>query len=186
MRRRERLCLFAFAVFAISFWTGVQAQNPAGKGTPTTNPVSGPLTAKMAIYNSLLGEPWACTTQLPAMGDQPAHPETASVSFTTAPRNVLAIEVSSPQFAARNFIGFDTKSNQYWRTEMGIYGGIMRETSDDGVNFSGISSATTTMGSGWEPVHSILSPVQPDGTSSDTEFYTRNGVELKITSVCKR
>lgn len=144
--------------------------------------LSGPLTGKMAIYNSLLGPPWACMTQLPAMLDQPPHTETASVTFTNAPRNVLAIEVSGTQFAARNFIGFDAKSNQYWRTEMGVYGGIMRETSADGVNFSG----TSTMGNGWEPVRSILTPVQPDGTSSDTEFFTRDGVELKITSVCKR
>ncbi len=44
--------------------------------------------------------------------------------------------MSGPEFAARNFIGFDAKSNQYWRTEMGVFGGIMRETSSDGVNFS--------------------------------------------------
>ncbi len=186
MRRHERLWSLATAVFAILFATAVHAQKPAEKGTPAANPVAGPLTGKMVIYNSLLEAPWTCTTQLPAMGDQPAHTETATVTFTKAPQNVMAVEVSSPQFAARNFIGFDAKSNQYWRTEIGVYGGIMRETSADGVNFSGISSATTTMGSGWEPVRSILAPVQPDGTTSDTEFFTRNGVELKITSVCKR
>jgi len=147
MRQRERLWLLAIAVFAISFATVVQGQRPTEKSASAPSSASGPLTGKMAAYNSLLGA-WSCTTQFPAMGDQPAHTETATVTFIIVPQNVMAIEVSSPQFAGRNFIGFDAKSNQYWRTEMGVYGGIMRETSTNGVNFSG----TSTMSSGWQPV----------------------------------
>ncbi len=73
--------------------------------------------------------------------ERPAHTEKDKVTFSAAPRNVLQIDVSSPQFEGRNFIGFDSKSNQYWRTEMGVFGGILRETFTDGVNFCGNSNA---------------------------------------------
>jgi len=136
------------------------------------------LTGKMAIYNSLLGHAWTCTAGLPAMSGQPAHTEKDKVTFSIAPQNVLLIEVSSLQFAGRNFIGFDSKSNQYWRTEMGVFGGLMRETSADGTNFSGKSS----LGETWESVRSVLTTVQPDETSSDTEWWARNGTELTFTS----
>lgn len=117
------------------------------------------------------------------MNGQPPGTETDRVTFGVAPQNVLLIEVSSPQFASRNFIGFDSKSNQYWRTEMGVFGGIMRETSGDGTHFSGKS---TLDGEKWEAVRSVLTAVQADGTSSDTEWWSRNGVELKIASRCRR
>jgi hypothetical protein len=136
----------------------------------------------MAIYNSLLGAPWTCTADLPAMSGQPAHTEKDKITFSIAPQNVLQIEASNPQFEGRNFIGFNSKSNRYWRTEMGVFGGIMRETSADGTNFSGKS----TMGETWEPVRSVLTAVQADGSSSDTEWWTRNGIELTFTSRCTR
>jgi hypothetical protein len=66
---------------------------------------------------------------------------------------------------------------------MGVFGGIMRETSADGMNFSGKS---TMDGETWEPVRSVLTTVQSDGSSSHTEWWTRNGIQLKITSRCMR
>src|SRR5215470_12635036 len=110
----------------------------------------------MALYNSLLGVPWTCTADLLAMSGQLAHPETNVVTFGVAAQNVLLIEASNSQVAGRNFIGFDSKLNQYWRTEMGVFGGIMRETSADGTNFS----RKSMMGETWEPVRSVLATVQ--------------------------
>ncbi len=171
----------AVALFVICFGLLFQGQTPR-RSAPVSTLSSRSLTGKMAIYNPLLGAPWTCTAELPAMSGQPAHTETSKVTFSVAPQNALLIKVSNPQFEGRNFIGFDSKSNQYWRTEMGVFGGIMRETSADGINFSGQS----TMGGAWEPVRSVLSAVQADGSSTDTEWWTRNGTELTFTNRCTR
>ncbi len=131
---------------------------------------------KMGIYNALLGEPWTCTHQA---GNQPPTTEAGTVTFVVAPQNVLEIVVSGPNFAARNFIGFDAKSSQYWRTEMGVFGGILRETSSDGVNFSGLNlGGPQAKGSAPFPIRSVMT-VAPDGRSSDlTEEFPDNNVTL--------
>jgi len=154
--------------------------------TRAATPVGASFTGKMAMYSPLLGGPWTCTADVPAMGGQSAHTEKDKVTFSVAPQNVLLIEVSSPQFAGRNFIGFDSKSNQYWRTEMGVFGGILRETSTDGVNFSGVNlGGPQATGSGTFPVRSVLT-VEPDGSSTDTEVFARNGSEVTFKSRCTR
>ena len=164
----------------LNFKSRPSAASPAGHSISASGSGPASLAGKMAMYNPLLGPPWTCATQLSTPGAQPQQ-QTSTVSFTATSQNVLHIEVSSPQFAAHSFVGFDSKSNQYWRTEMGVFGGIMRETSADGTNFSGKS----TMGETWEPVRSVLTTVQADGSSSDTE-WTRNGIELTFTSRCMR
>jgi hypothetical protein len=93
----------------------------------------------------------------------------------------MAIEVSTHQFAGRNFIGFDVKSNQYWRTEMGNFGGIMRETSSDGMNFSGKDA----MGGESGPAQSVLK-IEADGSWTDTENFTRTGTQRTVKLPCTR
>lgn len=134
------------------------------------------LAGKMAMYNALLGDPWTCTHQA---GNQPPIKDAGTVTFVVAPQNVLEIVVSGADFAARNFIGFDAKSNQYWRTEMGVFGGILRETSSDGVNFSGLNfGGPQAKGSAPFPIRSIMT-VGPDGRSSDlTEEFPDSKVRL--------
>ncbi len=104
-----------------------------------------------------------------------------------APQNVLEIVVSGPAFAARSFIGFDAKSGRYWRTEMGVFGGIMRETSTDGLNFSGVNiGGPQARGSGAFPVRSTLT-VEPDGRSTDlTEHFPRTPKDLTLKNHCTR
>jgi ketosteroid isomerase-like protein len=122
------------------------------------------LTGKMEMYNPLLGNPWTCTHQF---GNQPPQKDAGTVTFVIAPQNVLEIVISGPDFAARNFIGFDAKSNQYWRTEMGVFGGILRETSNDGVNFSGLNlGGPQARGTAPFPIRSVMT-APPDGKSSD-------------------
>ncbi len=169
---RSRL---AVALFVICFAMLVQGQKPQG-GAPV--PASSlALTGRMAIYNPLLGAPWTCTHQT---GNQPPVKDAGTVTFVVAPQNVLEIVVSGPGFAARNFIGFDAKSNEYWRTEMGVFGGIMRETSSDGVNFSGLDmGGPQARDSTPFPVRSVMT-VGADGTSSDlTEVFPATNVTLK-------
>jgi ketosteroid isomerase-like protein len=136
----------------------------------------GSLTGKMDMYNPLLGNPWTCTHQL---GNQPPQKDAATVTFVIAPQNVLEIVISGPDFAARNFIGFDAKSNQYWRTEMGVFAGILRETSNDGVNFSGLNlGGPQARGTEPFPIRSVMT-VPPDGKSSDlTEVFPETNVKL--------
>ncbi len=138
-------------------------------------PASGAsLTDKMAIYNPLLGPEWTCTHQI---GNQLPQKDSGTLSFIVAPKNVLEIVVSGPDFAARNFIGFDAKSNQYWRTEMGVFGGILRETSIDGVNFSGLNiGGPQAKGSEPFPIRSVMT-VAPSA-SDLTEVFQDTGVTV--------
>jgi hypothetical protein len=106
----------------------------------------------------------------------------SKVTMSVAPLNVLAIDVASTNFAGRSFIGFDSERNEFWRTEMGVLGGIMRQTSRDGEHFNGKS----TRGGKWEPARSVLTPVQSDGSSKDTEAITYNGITTTVVSRCTR
>lgn len=139
------------------------------------------LTGRMALYNAWLGAPWTCTGTFRSDG-KPAVAITSTVSMSVVPQNVILIEVSSAGFAGRSFIGFDARSSSYWRTEMGVFGGIMRQNSGDGIHFSGKS----TMGGEWGPATSVLTAVAADGSTSDMEDIANNGVQTVTVSRCTR
>ncbi len=171
--------------------SGNMAAAPAFRSRTVVAPVesrqssaAGALTGRMAMYNPLLGAPWTCTRQA---GREPPQPQAGTVRFVTAPRNVLEIVVSGPEFAARSYIGFDASSSQYWRTEMGVFGGIMRETSSDGINFSGLNlGGPQARGRPTFPVRSILT-VGPHGRSSDlTDIFPGTGKDLRFRNHCTR
>ncbi len=70
-------------------------------------------------------------------------------------------------------------TSSYWRTEMGVFGGILRETSSDGVNFTGLDiGGPQAKDSSPFPIRSLMT-VAPDGRSSDlTEIFPDTNVTL--------
>jgi hypothetical protein len=100
------------------------------------------LTGQMASFNYLLGAPWTCTTQLPAMHGMPAHTEQGTVTFEVAPRNIIHDHVSGENYMGDDYFGYSSRMSNYWTASADNQASYGIQTSTDGRTFAG----TTHMG----------------------------------------
>lgn len=100
------------------------------------------LTGQMQPFSYLLGNPWNCSTNVPAMGNMAAHTDQGSGMFQVAPGNVVHGHVATPMYMGDFYYGYDSRSNMYWQTSADSMAGHAFLTSSDGRTYSG----TTAMG----------------------------------------
>lgn len=120
-----------YATIALSAIASVFAVTPARAAD---------LTAKLAPYSYLLGAPWNCTTNVPAMGGQPARTDSGTATFDVAPGNVLHNRVQTAMYAGDSYTGYSDRMSTFWQTSADNLGGHAFLTSSDGNTFSGTSS----------------------------------------------
>ncbi len=98
------------------------------------------LAGKMAAFSYLLGGPWNCSTNVPAMGSRPAHTDQGSATFDVVPGNAVHNHVSTPTYSGDFYFGFSDRMNSYWQTDADNMGGHAFLTSTDGATYSGTAS----------------------------------------------
>ncbi len=139
------------------------------------------LSGQMAPFSYLLGAPWNCTTNVPAMGGQPAHTDQGTATFDVAPGNVVHNHVATPVYSGDFYFGYSTRMSSFWQTDADSVGGYGFLTSTDGKVYTG----TTSMG-----------PMSAQGTVTYTkvapnkvtvhEVVAGSGPQAVIDSVCTR
>jgi hypothetical protein len=102
------------------------------------------LTGKMAPFSYLLGTPWNCSTNVPAMMGQPAHTDRGTAGFEVAPGNVVHNHVITPNFSGDYYFGYNDKMSMYWQTSADNMGGHGFLTSTDGKTYTGTASMGPT------------------------------------------
>jgi hypothetical protein len=117
------LCTIALAAF-ISF--------PAVARAADTMP-----TGEMAGFGYLLGAPWTCTSQVPAMHGMPAHTDQLTVTFDLAPHNVIHNHVAGANYMGDDYFGYSSRMSNYWTTSADGDGSYGIATSADGKAFTG-------------------------------------------------
>jgi hypothetical protein len=139
------------------------------------------LTGDMSGFNYLLGEPWGCTTSVPAMGDQPARTDVLTVAFDVAPSNVLHDHVSGGNYMGDDYFGYSTDMSNYWSTSAtnGATHGFA--TSTDGKTFTG----TSWMGSTTMSVTNTYTKVG-DNAVKMHQVVSLGGRQLNFDSTCTR
>jgi hypothetical protein len=120
-----------YAAVALSMFVSVFAASPARADD---------LTAKMAPFSYLLGAPWNCTTNVPAMGGQPARTDQGTATFDVAPGNVVHNRVQTTTYAGDFYFGYSDRMSTYWQTSADNIGGHGFLTSSDGKTYTGASS----------------------------------------------
>ncbi len=102
------------------------------------------LTGKMAPFSYLLGAPWNCSTNVPAMGSQPAHTDQGTATFDVVPGNAVHNHVSTPRYSGDFYFGLSDRMNSYWQTNADNMGGHAFLTSSDGRTYTGTASMGAT------------------------------------------
>ncbi|MGC9991998.1 MAG: hypothetical protein ABSD52_06360 [Candidatus Cybelea sp.] len=139
------------------------------------------LTDKMAGFNYLLGAPWNCTTQVPAMHDIPAHTEQNTVTFEIAPRNVIHDHVAGGNYAGDDYFGYSSRMSNYWTTSADNEAGYGIATSTDGRTFTG------TMHMGMMALDVTTTYVKSGANSvSMTQVMSGGGQSATVSSSCTR
>ena len=98
------------------------------------------LSGSMAPFSYLLGAPWNCSTNVPAMGNQAAHTDQGTATFDVVPGNVAHNHVSTTAYSGDFYFGYSDRTNSYWQTNadnMGVHAFL---TSTDGKTYTGTSS----------------------------------------------
>jgi len=101
------------------------------------------LTGKMAAFSYLLGTQWNCTTNVPAMENQPARTDQGTATFDVAPGNVVHNHVQTATYAGDYYFGYTDRMNSYWQTSADNMGGHSFLSSSDGKTYTGTSSMGT-------------------------------------------
>jgi hypothetical protein len=114
----------AIAIFALAFLT-----SPARADDPLTGP--------MNQFNVLLGAPWACSSNFPAMFNAPAHTERSTTIFDVVADNVLHSHSASDQYSADSYFGYFPQASIYWVTRSDSKGVSGSLSSSDGRSYSG-------------------------------------------------
>lgn len=96
------------------------------------------LTGQMASFSYLLGAPWNCTSNVPAMGDMAAHTDHLTVAFDVAPHNTMHDHVTGDDYMGDDYYGYSTRMSNYWSTSADNEGGHGLSTSTDGKTYSGM------------------------------------------------
>jgi hypothetical protein len=161
------LCAAALAVF-ISF--------PAPARAADTTP-----TGEMAGFSNLLGAPWTCTAQVPAMHGMPAHTDQLTVTFDLAPRNVIHDHVSGADYMGDDYFGYSSRMSNYWTTSAGNDGSYGVATSTDGKVFTG----TMHMGMMAMDVTTTYGKSGANGITM-TQVISGGGQQATLSSSCTR
>ena len=98
------------------------------------------LTGNMQPFSYLLGAPWNCTTNVPAMGGMAAHTDQGTAAFEVAPGNAVHNHVSTPMYSGDFYFGYSTRTNSFWQSSADNMGGYSFLTSTDGKSYTGTSS----------------------------------------------
>jgi hypothetical protein len=98
------------------------------------------LTDKMAPYSYLLGAPWNCVTNVPAMMGQPAHTDQGTATFEVAPGNTVHNHAATPTYSGDFYIGYSDRVGSYWQVDADNLGAHAFLTSTDGKSYTGTSS----------------------------------------------
>jgi len=96
------------------------------------------LAGQMAAYSYLLGAPWTCTANVPAMGDAPAHADHFTIAFDIAPHNTIHDHVTGDDYMGDGYYGYSTRANNYWSTSTDNQAGHGVMTSTDGKTYTGM------------------------------------------------
>ena len=139
------------------------------------------LSGQMAPFSYLLGAPWNCTTNVPAMMGQPAHTDQGTASFEVAPGNVMHNHVATPMYAGDFYFGYSTRMSSFWQTDADSFGGHGFLTSTDGKVYTG----TTSMGPMGAQETVTYTKVAPNKVTVH-DVVTGSGGPTAIDSVCTR
>jgi hypothetical protein len=139
------------------------------------------LTGQMAAFNYLLGAPWTCTTQVPAMHDMPAHTEQGTVTFEVAPRNIIHDHVSSENYMGDDYFGYSSRMSNYWTASADNQASYGLATSPDGRTFTG----TMHMGMMAMDVTTAYKKAG-DNSISMTEVMSGGGQSATVSTSCTR
>jgi hypothetical protein len=139
------------------------------------------LSDQMAPMSYLLGAPWNCTTNVPAMGNQPAYTDQGTATFDVAPGNVVHNHVATPRYAGDYYFGYSTRMSSYWQTSADSNGGHSFLTSADGKVYTG----TTSMGPMNAQDTVTYAKVAPNKVTVH-EVATGMGPQVVVDSVCTR
>lgn len=85
------------------------------------------LTGQMTKLQYLIGT-WSCMTQLPAMGKEPAGSHKGSISFEIEPGNTVGYDVSSPEYSAAGFLGYQDAKKLWWSSGADNFSGVTFES----------------------------------------------------------
>jgi hypothetical protein len=139
------------------------------------------LTGEMAGFNYLLGAPWSCTSQVPAMHDMPAHTDQATVTFEVAPHNVVHSHVSGPNYMGDEYYGYSSRMSNYWTTAADNEAAYGISTSTDGRTFTG------TIHMGMMAMDVTTTYGKPGAnTISRTQVMSAGGQTVTVSSTCTR
>lgn len=122
-------------MFAVSFATAALLTHVA-----PADAQGAALTGNMARFSYLLGAGWNCTTNLPALGDQPARTDQGIATFAVVPGNVVHNHVTTATYSGDFYFGYNDRMNGYWQASadnMGVHAFL---TSSDGQTYTGTSS----------------------------------------------
>jgi hypothetical protein len=138
------------------------------------------LTGEMATFSYLMGT-WNCSTQMPAMGSQPAHTEPTTVTFEVVPGNVFHDHVASAEYTGDDYFGYNAKMKMYWSTSADSIGAHGSATSSDGKAYAG----TSAIGPMTMSVTNAYTQVSPSSITFH-EVISGGGEQATIDSSCSR
>jgi hypothetical protein len=161
------VCAVALAAF-ISF--------PAPAKAADTMP-----TGQMAGFGYLLGAPWSCTTQVPAIHGMPARTDQLTVTFDLAPRNVIHDHVAGANYMGDDYFGYSSRMSNYWTTSADNDGSYGIATSTDGKAFTG----TMHMGMMAMDVTTTYAKSGANAISM-TQVISGGGQQATLSSTCTR
>jgi hypothetical protein len=139
------------------------------------------LSGQMTPFGYLLGTAWNCTTNVPAMGSQPAHTDQGTATFDVAPGNVVHNHVATPNYSGDFYFGYSTRMSSFWQTDADSVGGHGFLTSTDGKVYTG----TTSMGPMNAQDTVTYTKVAPNKVTVH-EVVTGSGPQAVVDSVCTR
>jgi len=132
------------------------------------------LTGTMAPFTYLLGAPWNCTTNVPAMGSQPAHTDQGTATFEVVSGNVVHNHVATPMYSGDFYFGYNDQMSSYWQVAADNMGAHSFLASTDGKTYSGTSLmgpmsmqetvTYTKVSPNKVTVHDVLTGAPPAGT----------------------
>lgn len=96
------------------------------------------LSGKMTKLQYLVGT-WSCQTKLPAMGKEPAGIHTGSISFEVEPGNTVGYDVSSLEYSAAGYLGYQEAKNLWWNSGSDNFGGVTFESGKNGNVMTGMT-----------------------------------------------
>jgi hypothetical protein len=167
-----RVFLVSFSAVALAAFISFSAQARAADTMPT---------GEMASFGYLLGAPWTCTTQVPAMHGMPARTDQLTVTFDLAPRNVIHDHVAGANYMGDDYFGYSSRMSNYWTTSADSDASYGIATSPDGKAFTG----TMHMGMMAMDVTTTYAKSGANAISM-TQVISGGGQQATLSSSCTR